>query len=80
MCSHLHKVRLAGVQKPKYTTDAQMNVGLNVLWIQNDDDTAQNQIYSASPAGYTCLLLAVHAVPASEGSLSKPKLRSSFPH
>lgn len=45
-----------------------MNVGLNVLWIQNDDDTAQNQIYSASPAEYTCLLLAVHAVPASEGS------------
>lgn len=68
MCNRLHNLRLAGVQRPKYTTDAQMNVGMNVLWIQNDDDTAQNQIYSASPAEYTCLLLAVCVDPASKDS------------
>lgn len=68
MCNRLHNLRLAGVQRPKYTTDAQTNTGTNVLWIQNDDDTAQNQIYSASPVEYTCLLLAIRAAPASKAS------------
>lgn len=57
-----------------------MNTWLNVLWIQKDNDTAQNQIYSASPVEYTCLLLVIHVPPASKASSSTAKLRSSFPH
>lgn len=80
MCNCLHILRLAGVERPKYTTDAQMNTGMNMLWVQNDDDTAQNEIYSASPVEYTCLMLVILAASASEVSSSKSKFRSSFPH
>lgn len=79
-CNCLHNSRLAGVQRPWYTTDVRMNTWLNVLWIQKDNDTAQNQIYSASPVEYTCLLLVIHVPPASKASSSTAKLRSSFPH
>lgn len=79
-CNCLHNSRLAGVQRPWYTTDVRMNTRSNVLWIRKDNDSAQNQIYSASPVEYTCLLLAIHVAPASKASSSKTKLRSSFPH
>lgn len=57
-----------------------MNTRSNVLWVQKDNDTAQNRIYSASPVEYTCLLLAIRVAPASKASSSKTELRSSFPH